>query len=119
VGQLPMTIENTIDKLKEFDKTLLIKLANGPIFELISWRGSYSEMTLGGNETTIKTVGECINYLESELGKDKFGYKGGTFVVHKDCTLWADRYALSAGLGVATVVQKDDYVDIVVSEFDW
>lgn len=79
---------------------------------LISWRGSYVEMSLTSS-TDVTTVGALLKHLEEMLGTTVEGYKGGDYAVRRDCPMWADDYSECPGTAIVGIDKSSDYQVII------
>jgi len=76
--------------------------------DIISWRGSYSELSLEYAEKGRKcSVEAWISRLRGTVGAIRYGYKGGEFLMGKTTPVWVANYGESAGFIGATQAVVD------------
>ena len=85
---------------------------------LDSWRGSYSEISLGfGNKPEgSPEIRELIKLLEEGIGNTYTGYKGGEFTMDAETPIWADDYGTSSETAIVGVID-DGYRAIIETRF--
>ena len=70
-----------------------------------SWRGIYAELAIefefGGTEMKLS---EFIALLESAVGKEFTGYKGGEFTMTRDTPMWVANYGNAGNTAVIGVI---------------
>jgi hypothetical protein len=83
-----------------------------------SYRGYYSDLSIGTFSDTPTTVEEAVNILKKAVGKTYTGYKGGDFEMNQDTLLWFADYS-DCGPAVVGVRQLDtDKVELLIRELD-
>lgn len=63
--------------------------------ELISYRGYYNELALECDKGYISII-DFLNLLKSAIGKEFYGYKGGTYIMDKETPVWVSAYGESS-----------------------
>jgi hypothetical protein len=100
------------DKLKDCD--VCFDFGSAVPTTLASWRGSYSELALGyrltgydatdgGHFNDAKLVA-LITELESAIGKDFTGWKGGEFRMDRSTSVWVANPGNSDNTGIIEAV---------------
>ena len=88
-----------------------------------SWRGSYDQLALGyanlsdrHNSEQVKepTVAELVAHLESCVGKEFQGWKGGDYLMAADTVLWVANPGESCNTAI-TGVSGCDYMTIITT----
>lgn len=88
-----MNLGALIDTLAALPGDARIRLDNGEVGELMSWRGVYAELTLTpGRADKPKTVAEVLSDAVAADGGTFEGYKGGDFTMDRSTPVWADDY---------------------------
>ena len=88
-----MSSQLNLAQLTEIFKEIPESAYSAPLYgwgELISWRGSYSELSLTYGESS--SIGSAFSELMFANGKTFTGYKGGDFVMHGGTCIWGDNY---------------------------
>lgn len=71
-----------------------------------SYRGYYEQLAIGhtdGHEDGFRTVGELLANLRAAVGATFTGYKGGSYVMHRDTPVWLGNYGESGAHMVVAV----------------
>jgi hypothetical protein len=88
-----MNLATYISTLEAFNSTTPVVFAHGGIpTRLVSWRGSYDELSLDWDmePRTPPTVEELLADARNALEKTFTGYKGGQYRMHETTPIWAD-----------------------------
>lgn len=87
---------------------------------LISWRGSYAELSLtfASGETKERPMKASVflELLREAVGKTYEGYKGGDFTMSKHTPVWVSNYGHSANTAVIEIVD-DDYQVMLITGY--
>lgn len=82
---------------------------------LDSWRGSYSELALGYKLTGYDnnddhfgkiTAEDLLKELQSAIGKEYTGWKGGEFIMDEDTPIWVANPGDSGNTGIVDVMDQ-------------
>lgn len=100
-----MNLGELIDALKKQPGDLAVYI-DGPFGltpgELGSYRGYYDDLAIGLDDK-YRRVDDLVKELESAVGKTFTGYKGGTFRMGRDTTVWIANYGSASGAFVTGV----------------
>lgn len=91
-----LTIDELIHELDRFSENEILYTASGHVLngKLHSYRGDYSELSLGYCEnddylnSSKVTVGQMIQSLEDIIGNTLYGHKGGEFIMKENTICW-------------------------------
>lgn len=90
-----VTLGEMITKLEAMPKDSVVKLdfnECGPD-RVRSYRGYYEDLAVGWKPIgTDVSVAEVLQYCKSVVGRQTTGYKGGTYLVHPCCPVWAAQW---------------------------
>lgn len=88
----PFNVNSLMVNLKFFPADTEVKFGPGeyPDLQVYSWRGDYTESTLGRNSQEPVTVSDVVASLEWHIGKIQVGYKGGFYIISESSPLWAE-----------------------------
>lgn len=88
-----------------------------PVNDFFSWRGSYSEPSISSSGSEAYTSTELIVMLNEFFDSIQQGWKGGEFEMHSRRKLWCDAEGEFSGKGVASVIECEDAIYIVIGKF--
>ena len=113
--------------LKGVNKALPVTFKSYPYYpyDLISWRGSYDELSLEYNSRgEPPTVEEFLAKLNDMVGKTMIGYKGGEYQMGKLTPVWMANYGDSSGpdgesVAVTGIIVTDNAVLIETEKMEF
>jgi hypothetical protein len=87
----------------------------------ISWRGSYDELAIEFDETSLPlTVEQFLSKCKSVLDGEVFvGYKGGEFTMGRRTPVWVDHYGEGIHRGVIGIKIQEDRIIIDTDECEY
>lgn len=85
-----------------------------------SWRGSYSELALDFKaEGESMKITDFLAMLESTVGKEFTGYKGGEFIMSRQTPVWVANYGNSGNTAVIDVVDNEYEVILITGRREY
>lgn len=95
---------------------------------LHSWRGRYAELAIGWMSTgysnlkwedgrKVTSLKDFLNELESAVGKEFEGWKGGKFPMENDTTLWVDNAGDCNFVGIVGILADKYEVTLITKLF--
>ena len=118
-GTRQMTLGKLIKLLSEIidqDKSIYFDFGYFRPAELMSWRGSYDELSIDYSEDEAVSVKTFLEDLKACVSKEFTGYKGGEFTMNEDTPLWVAHYGSSGHTGVSGIMD-DGYQVIIETRF--
>lgn len=107
--EAPMKLRDFIAALEKCDQNsdVVLDHENRAVSHLISWRGSYSELSLDSciDGKPVK-VSELLKDCRDAIGKTFGGYKGGDFQMNADTLVYADEYSAASGVATCGVAKE-------------
>jgi len=107
--EAPMKLKDLIAELEKCDQNSPVLFAddNRIPSRLISWRGSYSELSIDSeiDGPAVKTS-EFLKQCKEAIGATFEGYKGGDFVMSEDSLVYADEYSTSSCVAACGIVER-------------
>jgi hypothetical protein len=113
-----ITVGELIEKLKaidlsEDDREPVVEFDFGdarPTGYIASWRGVYSEMALGYEAYDYAydgkpTISELISNLESQIGEQRTGWKGGQYTINSNSPLWVANSGSGSHTAIVDVIR--------------
>jgi hypothetical protein len=83
-----------------------------------SYRGYYEQLAIGYEVGSSAKVGDLLKQLEDANGKKFYGYKGGTYLMHRDTPVWVANHNESGGTAIVDVRDDDWCVRLVTACID-
>jgi hypothetical protein len=121
--QKQLNLGEIIDKLSAFihkkDSEIMYDFGNFYPYTVGSWRGSYSEFSIGYNERYPITLGKFIETLKMSVDTYFEGYKGGDFKMTAESRTWVANYSISGHTGIVDVIDADYYIVIATAFFEY
>ena len=104
-----LTLGELIKALEGSDKSALAKFDDGSnTGELDTYRGYYTDCAISPGSIP-QTVGDLLERCKETLDQELYGWKGGSFVMHKDVPLWK-AYAGDCGPAIIWFTNDQDFV---------
>lgn len=123
------TGNDVIESLKGMDQSKIVyfddtcqgihEKGKYPVNDFYSWRGSYDQSSIGTDGPECYPAGVLINILDDFFDSIQCGWKGGEFAMNSSNRLWCDPEGSCMGRGVSDVVECEDFIFIVVSQFEY
>ena len=122
-----LTLREVIDKLDSMDlmydndkvKNITFDFCMAYPTHVDSWRGSYSEPSIGFSFDESMNAKDFLNELKDSVGREVTGYKGGEFTLREDSYLWVDDYGRSTETGIFDVVDLGWKIIIRTTHFKY
>jgi len=113
-----MTLGELILELRDCDENDSVTFSDGTnVGDLGSYRGYYEDLYIDRSDE-LQTVGAVRQMLESAVGEEFTGYKGGEFVMTKMTMVWVAEYGNSSGIGIDEVVKEEGCVLLSLKDFN-
>ena len=94
------------------------QIDNCPVNHFYSWRGSYSEPSIGSCGNTVYTAKELVVKLVEFFNSTQTGWKGGEFKMNELCEVWCDYRGDIDYIGASGVTELEDCIFINTANFD-
>jgi len=94
-----------LEKVKDKKSPIITSRCAEEICGLISWRGSYNELSISSDDWNSDDWGKPLNAGEflqmciESVGKTFVGYKGGDFKMYKRTPVWVANYGQCGSMG--------------------
>lgn len=86
--------------------------------DLISYRGYYEDLCITPDIEPI-TVAELVEKIEKTIGTETYGYKGGTYRVYPDTTVWVSRHGRADEVVIRKIHQANPFEVVLITSKDW
>jgi hypothetical protein len=108
-----MTLQDLIGTLAAMPTGAAVRLDSGRTpTRLCSWRGAYSQLSLGSEPDGAKAVSDLLNDARSAIGREFTGYHGGEYAMSGDTPMWADEWGFCDYNALTGVAIKDGVVEL-------
>lgn len=105
------------DKEKRDEPVVLFDFCSFSPTTLHSYRGSYDELAIGyGEHAEPPTVSKFLLTLNSAVGKEFTGYKGGKYVMDMETPIWVADISAATDTGVIGVTDTG-YFTIINTQY--
>jgi hypothetical protein len=122
LGEIIKGLEDIANKSREYeegDLAVRYDFCNLKPTHLDSYRGYYDQLALGysdgcGEGDTLKGI---LKEFKSAVGKEFYGYKGGTYKMGLNTDVYVDNYGDCSGTMITGVEYKDGVV-VLCTEYN-
>ena len=114
-----LTVGELIKKLEYiFDQNQPLAFCKGLYpADFWSYRGYYEDLAIGVTTFPV-TVGGWLAKLKEQIGKEHYGWKGGTYTVCEDTAVWVAVEHRDTGPAITDVKPKDGWVKLSLTHDD-
>ena len=84
---------------------------------LASYRGYYDHLALGWTEGSRDwpTVSDIVDRLQSAIGKEFEGWKGGEYTMDRDTPIWVANPGQTGSTGIVGIKEQGEYAVILLT----
>ena len=117
-SQYQMTLGRLAEELRASPPDALVRFEDGRgVGSFDSYRGYYCDIA-AEDEDEPRTVKAVLDDVESAIGAEMTGYKGGEYVMEEDTPVWRSEYGTASGIAFMGVRMEDKGIIIETRQID-